>query len=324
VLNELPFQSLRDRMLLLRSLSGFAPLEDEALSLFAEHMRLRRCRQGQVLLVLGEPIHHVFVVLEGRVRWRRKDRPERVAEHSEVVGWITLMARDPDGLDAVADSDALVIELPAEVLEQALEEDFAIVRNSMRLGAGALLAARGHLPARPSEAPRVELGVLRSEPLSLVERVIEMRRAPLFARANAEALIALVRSGRDFRAEAGELLWGVGDTAPFWVILDYGCVRCTSRTGEQVDVGANFVLGIMDAIAQEPRSFEARTATSIVGRRIDLESFLGVLEIHFDLARDFVAFVSNAVLEVNAHRMPAAVIEPVEGTPGDRPPDDTA
>lgn len=315
MLNELSFQSLRDRMLLLRSLSGFAPLEDDALSLFAEHMRLRRLRQGQVLLALGEPIHHVYVVLEGRVRWRRKERPEMVAQHSEVVGWITLMARDPDGLDAVADSDALVIELPAEVLEQALEEDFAIVRNSMRLGAGALLDARGHLPARPSEAPRVELGEPRSESRSLVERVIAMRRAPLFARANAEALIALVRSGREFRAEPGELLWRLGDIAPFWVIIDYGRVHCTSKTGERVEVGANFVLGIMDAIAQQPRSFEARSDTLLVGTRVELESFLGVLEIHFDLARDFVAFLSNAVLELRANRTPAAVSEPEPAAP---------
>jgi CRP-like cAMP-binding protein len=310
MINELSFQSLRDRILLLRSLSGFAPLDDHALSLLAEHMRVRRCRKGQVLLALGEPIHHVYVVLEGRVRWRRKERPERVAQHSEVVGWITLMARDPDGLDAVADTDALVIELPAEVLEQALEEDFAIVRNSMRLGATAVLAARGHLPARPSEAPNVDPGVPRSEPRTLVERVIAMRRGPLFGRVNAEALIALVRNSREFRAEPGELLWRVGDPASFWLIVDSGRIACTSKTGERMDVGANFVLGIMDAIAQQPRSFEARSETRLVGTRIELESFLGVLEIHFDLARDFVAFLSSAVLELNANRPLASFTEP--------------
>lgn len=299
MLSELSIQGVRDRMLLLRSLPGFAPLEDHALTLLAEHMRVRSCKAGEVLLSLGEPVHRVFVVLEGQVRWRRKDRAPTLAQRMDVVGWVTLMARDPNGIDATTPSDAIVLELPAEVLEHALEDDFGIARNSMRLGAGALLASRDNLPS-PDPSPPFEMGILRPERRTLVERLIDMRRGPLFARANAEALIALVRSTREVRFEPGTTIWQIGDPSTFWFLIEYGRVRCTNQAGKKQDIGANFVIGIMDSLAQAPRSYDVVADTLVVANRIDLESFLGVLETHIELARDFLGFLAHTVLELQA------------------------
>ena len=113
MLSEVAIESLRDRMLLLRSLPAFAPLDDDALILLAEHVRLRRLATGEVLLRLGEPIHHVYIVLEGSVRWQREGRPEMTAGTHEVVGWRTLVARDPGGMDATVATPGIAIELPA-------------------------------------------------------------------------------------------------------------------------------------------------------------------------------------------------------------------
>lgn len=297
MLNEAAIQTLRDRELLLRSLSGFAPLPPDAISLLAEHSRVRAVRDGEVLLSLGEPVHHVYVVLSGTVRWQRAGREAQHATTQQVVGWLTLMARDPNGMDAVAEGDALVLELPAEMLELAIEEDFAIVRNMMRLGAGQLVEARGQLPIQPDKAPPFSLGTPRARPRTLAERLIEMRSVPIFARCNIEALIALVRANRELRAEPGQVFWKIGEQAPFWIVIEYGHVRCTNAAGESVDVGSGFVLGIMDAIAQLPRSYEARAHSEILGHRIDLDAYLGVLETHFELARDFVAFLAISVLD---------------------------
>jgi CRP-like cAMP-binding protein len=300
VLTDLSIQSVRDRMLLLRSLPGFAPLEDGVLTLLAEHMRVRNCRPGEVLLSLGEPVRHAYVVLEGEVRWARKGRAAVTAGMEDVVGWLTLMSRDPDGLDARAVGEALVLELPSELLEHALEDDFGLVRNSMRLGGQALLHSRGNLPYPPDQPPKFEMGVLRPTRRTLVERLIDMRQVPLFARANAEALIALVRCTEEVRYEPGELVWRVDDASTFWVLVEYGRLRCTNKDGQRQDVGAGFVIGIMDAIAQEPRAYEVRADTLVIGNRIELESFLGVLETHFELARDYLAFLARTVLDLQA------------------------
>jgi CRP-like cAMP-binding protein len=306
MLTDLSIQSVRDRILLLRSLPAFGPLEDESLTLLAEHMRLRACRDGEVLLSLGEPVHHVYVVLEGELRWHRKDRAPVLSSSQDVVGWLTLMARDPNGLDARALGDALVLELPGEVLEHALEDDFGIVRNSMRLGGSALLAARGNLPSPRDRPPALEMGVLRPQRRTLVERLIDMRKVPLFARANAEALIALVRCTDEVRFEPGDVVWRIGDAATFWLLVEYGRLQCTNEDGEHQDIGSGFVIGIMDSIAQASRAYEVRADTLVIASRIELESFLGVLESHFELARDYLAFLSLTVLDLQASAREAA------------------
>jgi CRP-like cAMP-binding protein len=297
VLSDTSLQSLRDRELLMRSLNGFAALPDEAIALLAEHSRVRAVREGERLLVLGEPIHHVYVVLAGSVRWQRKDRRPQHAGAQQVVGWLTLMARDGNGMDAIVERDSLLLELPADTLELALEDDFAIVRNMLRLGADQLIAARGQLPAHPDRLPPLELGEPRAQRRTLAERMIAMRNVPMFKRCNIEALISLVRTNRELRAEPGEVFWKVGDYAPFWLIVDYGHIRCANAAGQVMDVGSGFVLGIMDAIAQVPRSYSARAESLVIGNRIDLSSFLGVLEMHSELAREFVAFLAFSVLE---------------------------
>lgn len=304
MLSELSIQGVRDRMLLLRSLPAFAPLEDHALTLLAEHMRVRTCKPGEVLLRLGEPVRNAYVVLEGDVSWARKGTSPRTAQRMDVVGWLTLMARDPEGMEARAVGEAIVLELPAEALEHALEDDFGITRNSMRLGATALVAARNGLPAFDPPPP-FEMGILRPERRTLVERLIDMRRAPLFERANAEALIALVRCSREVRLEPGHTIWKIGDPSTFWLILEYGRVRCRNQAGKQQEIGANFGIGIMDSIAQVPRSFDVVTDTLVVANKIELESFLGVLETHIELARDFLGFLAHTVLELNTPRKPA-------------------
>jgi CRP-like cAMP-binding protein len=301
MLNELSIQGVRDRVLMLRSLPAFAPLEDHALTLLAEHMRVRSCQPGEVLLTLGEPLHFVYVVIEGEVHWQRKDGTKGTAQRLDVVGWLALMARDPDGANAFTPGEALVLELPAEVLEHAIEDDFGIARNSMRLGATALLSSRDNLPS-PEPPPPFEMGILRPERRTLVERLIDMRRSPLFARANAEALIALVRSSQEVRFEPKSTIWRIGDPSTFWLLIEYGRVRCTNHAGKTQEIGANFVIGTMDSLAQAPRGYEVVTDTLVVANRIDLETFLGVTETHIELARDFLSLLSRSVLALQASR----------------------
>jgi CRP-like cAMP-binding protein len=297
MLSDLASESLRDRTLLLRTLPAFAALEDDSLSLLGEHVRLRRYRVGDRLLTAFEPLHHVYIVLEGRVRYQRAGQAAAsIARRNEVVGFLNLMAREADGIDAVVEEATIVLEFPAEILEHILELDFAIIRNMLRMGANALIELRAELPVAPERAPRLELGVRPERRRTMVERLIDMRDVPLFRRGNVEALIALTRRTEYVEAEAGHVFWKHGDVAPYWVVVEYGKVHCTNAAGAAVDIGSQFVIGIMDAIAQRPRSYSARAETAVVGSRIELASFMGVLETHFDLARDFAAFLARAVL----------------------------
>jgi CRP-like cAMP-binding protein len=296
MLVDTPILGVRDNLLLLRSLPAFVPIDDPALVLLAEHARVRRVREGERILNPAAPIDRVYVVIEGEVRWTRADRPAKVAGRHDVVGWIALMARE-EGVEAIAKTESVVLELPAETLERALEDHFPILRNTMRLGAQTLVRARGNLPLAKGTAPPADPGVPREAPKTLVERVMGMRTAPIFKRASVEAVIALARNWTAVHAQPGDVLWRVGEESSHWLIIDYGVVTTTSKDGDSVSVGSGFVLGILDSIARLPRSYEARAATEIVASRIELEGFLGVLETHFDLARDFIAYLAKEALD---------------------------
>ena len=99
------------------------------------------------------------------------------------------------------------------------------------------------------------------------------------------------------RVEPGEVLFRIGDPATFWLVVEHGRIACTNQAGERMDVGYGFVIGMMDAIGQQPRSFEARAEPRVVASRVELESFLGVLELHHDLAREFLALFARMAMD---------------------------
>jgi CRP-like cAMP-binding protein len=298
MLNETPLVTIRDRVLLLRSFPAFAALDDETLTLMAEHSRRRAFRAGEVVASEGAPLESAYMVIEGQITVHRKGRRTAVVTRGGGVGNLSILARDPHGISAVADVDTLTAESPAWAMNEALDRSFPMLRNSLRLVTGGLVRKRGHLPCRPEDAPPVELGTWPEHPATIVDHLLATRSsAGIFASANLDALLANARAIREVRFEPGESLWQLGEPSSWWTRIAYGSVRCTSADGRFVDVGRNFMLGIMDAYAQMPRSYEARTNTRVVGYRTELEDGLATLEDYPELARGLVAGVAMAVLE---------------------------
>jgi CRP-like cAMP-binding protein len=296
VITEMPLHSMRDRILLLRSLHSFAGLDDEGLRLVAEHAKSRLFRAGETLLTEGRIPEHVYVVLSGQLRSTRLGKLLAVVTRPRGAGFLSMNARDENGVHVVADEDTQTLEIPVHALQSALEENFSLVRNTLRNSAGALVRKRGHLPASPNNPPALSLGEYRDEPRTMVELLIELGEGGIFATANIDALIAVARTTVEVRAEAGEMFWAIGEPSTSWLRIAHGRVRCTSADGKVVDVGSRFILGNLDALAGDPRSYSARAETRIVAFRTELEPFLAVLESHFELARSLIALLSKALL----------------------------
>lgn len=116
----------------------------------------------------------------------------------------------------------------------------------------------------------------------------------MFAGANLDASIELLRHAVQVRYPTGEALWRVGDPSSSTLRLDYGRVRCTNAAGRSVDVGAGYMLGVMDCLSDEPRRYQARSETPVIGYRGNAETLLAVLEAHFDLAMELLAVLARA------------------------------
>jgi CRP-like cAMP-binding protein len=294
---ELPLQTLRDRMLALRSLSTFAGLRDETLLEVSEHSRERRFHPGDELLSPDVPVDRAYIVVSGKVVMSYKDKPWMVVETNSSVGMLAVIGREPLGWRATAERETTTLEIPAAAFLNSLEEDFPLLRNSLKVLAEFALELRGNLPVRHEMASPVAVGSFPERDPTLVERIIAMRQGrSIFATANMDALIELCRRMQLVRVQAGHVFFEVGEPSTFSLRVNSGRMRCTTATGEHVDVGSEMVLGAMDAFAGQPRSYSARAETALSCYITQSEDFLAVLEMHPSLAINMLGNMARSLI----------------------------
>lgn len=295
MLNESPQESVRDRILMLRALPQFAPLDDETITMMAEHSRRRLFRAGERVSREDEPPAAAFLVLDGQITCRLEARVVSVVKRGAGAGLLSILAQRQHGVDAVADQSSSTIEISALAMNAAFEVNFALARNTLRLLAHDLLEHRQQLPAAP-DAP-AEPGVYPEQPATAVDHLLTIRQSgSLFAEANLDSMLAMARTTTEMRLEPGELLWSHGAPSTWWARIGYGVLRCTGADGAHVDVGTRYLIGLMNAYAQTPRSYEARALSRVVAYRTELDDALVVLENHPDLMRQLIAEFAEHLL----------------------------
>jgi CRP-like cAMP-binding protein len=296
--DELPIAGVRDRFVALRALRTLEPLDDDAVELLAEHALERAFPAGAVLLRELDPVAWVHLIAAGRVRASRRGRAVAIAERGDSVGVTAAIAGEGARVLAVAELPTRTVAIPAPALLDAFEENFTILRHALRLVAGQIVERRGGLPVEPSAlVTPPDPGVAAARPRTFAERLIGLRAAPAFRATNLDALADLVRRQTDIAGRAGQPLWTIGAPSTFWLRINHGLVRCRNADGGEVVVGAGFVLGIMDAVAHRPRSFEAVAVTDFSADRVELEGLLAVLESHFQLAQSYLRMMTSTLIE---------------------------
>ncbi len=291
---------LRDRVLLLESLDKGGILDNEALTMVAEHARPHSFRQGDLLLRDGEPIEKVYLVTRGKVVVTERGRTVRVFDESGAVGLNAVLAGVGTGVQAIAEKDTYTLAIPSDILMDLYEANFLLVRNSMRILSNQILEARDNLPNSQGQGDEPDIGEWRDEPRTFVERLIEVRKAPFFSETNLDAVLEFARQGYEVRGEPGDVLWEVGEASNYWLAIDYGRVRCTSADGRSVIIGGDYTLGVMDAIGSRVRSYKVQALTPYIAYRVNRDVMLAILEGHFDVAKKILASLSEMVFRNNA------------------------
>ncbi len=299
---EAPLHGIRDRMLAIKALPNFQGLSDDSLLQIAEHARERRFRTGEQLLLEGQPVDCIYIVINGAVTTSRQGKTFLVVTGNGAVGILSAFAQDPIGWKAVADRDTLTLEIPVAPFLASLKEDFGLLRNALRAMATMALTARGHLPVRPDPARVVDIGTYPERDPTLVERLMALRSQRVFKTANMDALIEICRRMTLVRAEVGHEFFAVGAPSTYSLRIAYGRVRCTSTSGETVDVGAGAVLGALDAWTGLPRTYSTVAETPVVGYQTPTEGFLAVLEMHPGLALSILKVLAESLIEGGLQR----------------------
>ena len=192
-----------ERALALRRLSGLEALDPELLTTLAARTQLRRHRAGAALAAAGDPRPALHLVLEGRVCEER-------AESEGVVGAGGLIG-DRTGLGGAvrAAEDSLTLALPVEDLTELCEEHFGLLLAVMRAVAHTALARRS---AHPEPGAGEASPASPSELLDLGGRIAFLSASPTFAGVRVHTLGQLAQDAKPSRALPAESACGASGT----------------------------------------------------------------------------------------------------------------
>jgi CRP-like cAMP-binding protein len=286
------------RILQLKRFPLIGGLPASELAFVAEVLRERMFPKGTALMRSGEPVTSVYLVLDGRVRLARQGRDLGHTGRWGGVGGFSLFARDPDGADAVAETDVTALELEADALLELLEDRFAILRHVIREMCRTFIRlVQQHPPEREVRWRTAPGGPERD--LDLVDRIVFFRQSVAFAGSSINALAELARWLSEQHVEPGTTLWREGEPARYASMIVTGVVSCTSADGGVgFRLGPGAPLGVVEAIAEVPRWYTAVAESPLVTLAGDTEGLLDVFEDNYAMALDYVAAVAREIVRL--------------------------
>jgi CRP-like cAMP-binding protein len=214
-----------------------------------------------------------------------------------------VLARTTMGTQAVAEADTLTLEIDADAIAEVLEDRFQIVQYLLREVSRRVLELLRQNRLDPSRFfPGPPAGLPGGGELDLVDRLLLLRRMPVFERSSITTLAELARSMANVRFEAGTLLWHEGEPSQGIVLVTSGRVRTTGSGGVGFEAGPGFPLGAVEAVAQTPRWYDARALTPLVALQAQTDVLVDLFEDNFEMAMDYLALIARATQGILAWR----------------------
>lgn len=297
-----------EQMHALRRLFGAdASLSHEALAGIAQLTRAQQVAAGVELAREGEPFPYVYLVIEGQLELSRDGKRLGLYNEGSGVGVMSALARDQAGFACRTLKESKLLVLRMADLIEMMEDYFELMHGALRNVSAEVIRWRkalphgGFLPHEPIEC--VECG---QGPLGMVERIFHLRRTIGLERSYIDELAELARAAQELRVPRGTQLWSIGERADHLLIVVNGYVTGRTQRAE-FQFGPGDIVGNLDTISGEPRWFDARTDSDLVGLTIDSEAIVDVWEDHPELGFAFLRMLSRLLLDL---RLRAAQLDP--------------
>ena len=214
------------------------------------------------------------------------------------MGGLGFLARDPNGVDAVAETEVVALELEGDTLDEILEDRFPILQHALRGTSRGLIDLWHEAPREClASQPPTRASAFES-PLDLVQRMLFLRDSLPFVRPSASALADLARNLVELRFEAGTPLWRRGDPGRQVQLLVDGRVSCAAPIeGFRLRPEPGFPLGGLDAVAGVPRWYDAVCEGPVVTLSGDVEILFDLFEDNPSVALAYLAQIARAQLD---------------------------
>ncbi len=227
--------------------------------MLADAAQERFFAKGAVVFREEDPASAMHFVAEGALANHRRGIRVGVVGPGGGIGGLAVLARGAMGSHVVAEEDTLTLEIDADAVAEVLEDRLPILQYLLReVNRQALELLRRHRldPSPFFPVPPRDLG--GDGGLDLVDRLLVLRRMPVFERTSVTALAELARTMANVRFEPGTLLWQEGEPSHGILLLSSGSVQATGAGDVSFRAGPGFPLGALEAVGQVPRWYEAR------------------------------------------------------------------
>ncbi len=297
-----------ERLLHLKRIPLLSGLPASEVAVLADAAQERFYRKGEVVFREDTPATATLFVVEGRLRSFRRGVEVGSVGPGQGMGGLTVLARADHALRIVAERDTLALEIDSDAIADVLEDRLPILLHVLReVSRQALELLRRHRldPSGVFPSPAGELP--GSDQLDLVDRLLLLRRMPVFDRTSVTALAELARTMAQVRFEAGATLWHAGEPAAHLVMITSGSVRASVPDGIEWSAGPGFPLGALEALGQRPRWYDVTATTPVVGLYGQTDVLVDLFEDNVDMGMDYLAVISRVtlrILESSADRAP--------------------
>ena len=293
---------LTERLLRLRGVPMFRSMTTTELAPLAASLRSRKFQKGDVLLREDQPPRSFYMLLTGSVTMYRHGRAFRTIEAPGGVGFLSLLARNAGGTEAVADSAVETFELRGEALEDLFEDQFSVVLATMKFLAEALVKENVDRTPPPYAPPDENFDLLIGErELGLVERIYLLRRTVGFRHTNVNSTARLARRLKEVRVAADTTVWQPGDVAHGSLFLVKGRMHLSWKNSRgtpiRQDVGPGYIVGGGESITGMSRwntLIANEDAVYLLGNQ---EAMIDMFEDDTEVALQFMSMMATFLLE---------------------------
>jgi CRP-like cAMP-binding protein len=236
---------LTERLLLLRGVPVFRSMTSADLARVAETMETRTFSRGEIMLREDAPPRSMFLGVLGTVTMRRKGKRIGTVRAPGAVGFLSILARNAGGSEAVAESYVESYELTADVLDDIFEDHFQVLLGTIIWVAERLMVETREQPPQEFHPPPFPLEqMIGDRELGLVERIFLLRSTMVFDSANVNSVARLARAMDEVRVPAGKVIWEPGDpaTGPYLIVKGMGRLLWNDDMAQQ-KVGPSYVVG---------------------------------------------------------------------------------
>ena len=299
-LADVRFVSPVERLLFLRSTGFLDALSDDDLVRYAQQTRECFFSKGSMMLSEGEPVDTYYILAEGRVGLYRGNKRYKLLEAPGIAGFLAMVARTPQGIGLRAETDVIGLELGYSEFLNFLEDNFGLLEKILR-GTALMLS---DLQIEHDKSGKM----VREEPritpypeaaLDFVQRLHYLNQIGPYQAVSLDPLADLAQRSQEVRFEPGDLLWKEGEASDYGFHILHGVIDCRGEADSRsFRMGADSVLGHLEAMAARPRTYTATAETRVVAMRGETAAFIDILEDNFGLGLSFAGFLCKNLLDM--------------------------